>query len=112
MKALSAGTRQVDLLSCLVGTRLGSITLAELLNTAGGIDELLLACVEGMACAADFHAKLSDCRLGSEAAATAAGHTAVDVVGMNAVLHNLHQRPIKGHLQRAKTAIRRSCAVS
>src|SRR5262245_3211647 len=54
------------------GRNLGSVLLAEALHAAGRVDELLLACEEGMAVGTDFYVDYGRCRAGDERVSTRA----------------------------------------
>src|SRR5262249_29275177 len=63
------------------------VLLGEALHPAGGVDELHLACEEGMAGRADFD---RDVLLGAargELVAATAGHGGLDILGVNAFFH-------------------------
>ena len=65
-------------------------TLLEAVNTAAGINQLLLAGIEGMAVAADFHADIGLGGTGLELVTTSAldgGHL---IVGMDTLFHLFH----------------------
>jgi hypothetical protein len=68
---------------------LHAITLTELLDAAGGVDDLLLARVERMAGCADFNVQLFLAQRGAgyERAAAGAGHGHFFVIGVNAGFH-------------------------
>src|SRR6185295_17413513 len=65
------------------------VTLAELVDPAGGIHHLLLARIEGMARRADFDMqRLAHGRRGDERVSAAARHQDFRVLGMNARFHD------------------------
>ena len=77
----------------------GALTLAgalepalEALDATAGVDELLLARVEGMARRADLDMELGLRRPGDELVAARAANGRKDVIGMNVSLHQLEPR--------------------
>jgi hypothetical protein len=68
---------------------LHAITLAEFLDAASGVDDLLLAGIERMAGGADFDVQLFFAQRGAgyESVATRAGDGDFFVIGMNAGFH-------------------------
>ena len=69
---------------------LDAVLLIELINTAAGINELLLAGVEGMALAANFDTDLGTGRTGLDHIAAGAGDGAIHIVRMDTCLHCVH----------------------
>lgn len=65
---------------------LGVLAL-ESLHTATGIDQLALACVEGVTLGADFHVYLRHGRTGGEILAAGAAHLGLHVFRMNVFFH-------------------------
>ena len=73
--------------SSLAG-RSGGVLLAELVDAASGVEDLLLARVEGMAVRADFDLEVvSQSRLRLERVAAGAAHADFFVVGMRVGFH-------------------------
>ena len=71
------------------GTLDVAVFLAEAIDTTSGIDDLLLARVEGVALGADFDVqRLGAGRAGLEVIATAAVHVDFDVIRMDGVFHD------------------------
>src|SRR5439155_22469426 len=64
----------------------------EALDSATGVDELLLARVEGMARRADLDVQLGLRRPGDELVAARAANGRKDVIGMNLSFHRLRPR--------------------
>ena len=62
-------------------------TLLEAVNTAAGINQLLLAGIEGMAVAADFHTDVSLGRTSLELVAASALDSGHLIVGMDTLFH-------------------------
>src|SRR3989442_10190041 len=60
----------------------------EALDPATGVDELLLARVEGVALRAELDAERGDGRAGGELVPAGAVHLALDVVGVDSGLHD------------------------
>lgn len=75
---------QTELLLAVVGVR---IPFAEAFHATGGIDDLLLARIKGMAVGADFNVQLVCGRPGVDHVATKAGDGAVDIFRMNVLFH-------------------------
>jgi hypothetical protein len=73
----------------LVACLLHAITLAEFLDAASGVDDLLLAGIERMAGGTDFHVQLLFTQRGAgyEGVATRTGDGYFFVIGMNAGFH-------------------------
>jgi len=66
------------------------VLLTEALDPTGGVENLLLARVEGMAGGTDFHVQgLAAGGGGLELVATGAGHFNLDVIGMDSGFHGL-----------------------
>jgi hypothetical protein len=66
-----------------------AVFASELVNTTGGVDDLLLACIKWMASGANFNLQiLTKCRLGLEGVAATAMDGDGLVFGMNIRLHN------------------------
>ena len=74
-------------LSALLAGLRSCVTARELLDTAGGVDELLLASEEGMARRADADFDVALRGTGVIDGATRAGDRGVLVVGMNICFH-------------------------
>ena len=72
----------MQLLASLVG-----VAALKALNTSAGVNQLLLAGVEGMALAANFNADLRLGIAGMDHVAACAGNGAIHIVGMNTLLH-------------------------
>jgi hypothetical protein len=70
--------------------RLLAVLLTEALNPAGGIDNLLLAGIERMAVGTDFYSqRLAAGGAGLKLVAAAATDVDFNVVGVNALFHDL-----------------------
>src|SRR4051812_14347458 len=76
----------------------------EPLDAATGVDELLLARVEGVTLGAQLHAQRWDRRAGHELVATRAVHLALDVVRVNSGLHigPVYETPSEGETAAGK----------
>jgi hypothetical protein len=91
--------RQPKLPFCILPSQSGSgilaaVLLAEALDAAGGIHDLLLARVERMAGRADFDVqRLAVGRAGVELVAAATSHLDLVVLRVNAFLHDLSLNP-------------------
>ena len=72
----------MQLLASLVG-----VAALKALNTSAGVNQLLLAGVEGMALAANFNVDLRLGIAGMDHVAACAGNGAIHIVGMNTLLH-------------------------
>src|SRR5262245_20959553 len=73
---------------------LQAVLLAEAVDAAAGVHDLLLARVEGVAVRADFDLKvLAERRARLEGVATAAGHRDLGVLGMNTFFHGVSPGP-------------------
>src|SRR5882672_2287854 len=71
-----------------VSARADAVFLAELVDAAAGVDDLLLACVEGMAVRAHFDLQIvAERGTGGERVPAAAGHGDVFVFRMNGRFH-------------------------
>jgi hypothetical protein len=95
-KALPCGSKQANLLLVFGGQMFG-VLLVELLDTAGRVNQLLLAGKKGMAGGTDFH--IDFFVHGAEfefAAAGAFGHNLV-VLGMNVRFHGYPKPPKEFH---------------
>jgi hypothetical protein len=78
---------RADAMESLLGD---AVLLAEFLDPAGGVHDLLLAGVERVAGGTDFHVQgLFHGGAGGEAVAAAARHVDFVVLGMNAGFHDL-----------------------
>lgn len=80
----------VSLLSLLAESLAArGVLLAELVDAAAGVHNLLLAGIEGMAVRAHFDLQvMTQCRARDKYVATAASHIDVFVIGMNAGFHD------------------------
>ncbi len=65
-----------------------TVALVESLDTAGRVNNLLLARVERMASGADFNLQVLGCGLGLDHVATRAMDLTKLIIGMNTFLHN------------------------
>ena len=72
------------------GVLLQAKSLVEPINASTGIDQLLLAGVEGMALRADFNLDVLLCGTGCENVATGASDSSLFVLGMDTFLHEFH----------------------
>lgn len=78
--------------------QLNAVFLLELINSAAGIQELLLAGEERMAAGANFDAQLFLGRSSFKGVAAGAGHLSYIVLGLNCCLHlNIHLSRPKPH---------------
>jgi hypothetical protein len=78
--------------------QLNAVFLLELINSAAGIQELLLAGEERMAAGANFDAQLFLGRASFKGVAAGAGHLSYIVLGLNCCLHlNIHLSRPKPH---------------
>lgn len=77
-------TLENDLLLVVASFR---IPFAEALYTTGGIDDLLLTRIEGVAVGADFNVQLIFGRPGIDHVATKTGDRAVDIFRMYVLFH-------------------------
>ena len=67
---------------------LAGVLLAELVDAAAGVDDLLLARIEGVAVRADFDLQIvTEGRARVEGVPAAAGHGDLFVLGMDSVFH-------------------------
>jgi hypothetical protein len=64
-----------------------SKTLLELVNASAGINELLLAGIEGMALGADFYVEITDYGVGFHSGTASATNDCGLVFGMNSSFH-------------------------
>ena len=64
-----------------------AVTLLELLDTTAGVDQFLLARIEGMALVAEFRGELGLRGTRGEGVPAGTLHGRIDVVGMNVSLH-------------------------
>ena len=71
-------------------TLLDAVLLVELVNTAAGVDQLLLAGVERVALGADFNGDVLTGRAGLDDVAAGAADGGVKILGMYAFLHVFH----------------------
>jgi hypothetical protein len=69
---------------------LHSVLALEALDPARGIDQAMLAGVEGMALGAHFNVYLRQRRAGLEGVAARAGNYAATILGMNSGFHDCH----------------------
>ena len=69
-------------------------TLVEAVHTSAGVNQLLLAGVEGMALGADFHVDLRLGGAGMDDLTAGAGDGAVHILGMDALFH--YGSPLSG----------------
>ena len=67
---------------------LDAVLLVELVNTAAGVDQLLLAGVEGVALGADFHGDVLLGGAGLDDGAASALDGGLLVIGMDSFLHS------------------------
>ena len=67
---------------------LDAVLLVELVNTAAGVDQLLLAGVEGVALGADFHGDVLLGGAGLDDSAASALDGGLLVIGMDSFLHS------------------------
>lgn len=66
---------------------LDAVTSAEPVNATCGVNELLLACKEGVTLSAYLHFDMSLCRARCEAVSASAFYGCFDVIGMYALFH-------------------------
>ena len=76
--------------SSLFVSILHAVTLLEAIDTAAGVNELLLAGVVRVALGADFNAQLLLGGTGDESVAANAGHGNLLILRMDAFLHDFH----------------------
>lgn len=81
--------RRWFLLALKAGVSAGRKLVLELLDTTGGVDELQFSSVERMAHVADVDLQLFPRAARLEAVATPAGDLRFEVLGMNAIFHDL-----------------------
>ena len=70
--------------------QLDAVALLEAIDTAAGVNQLLLAGVERVALGADFNAQLLLGGTGDESVAADAGHGNLLILRMDAFLHVFH----------------------
>jgi hypothetical protein len=71
----------------IAGASLQAIFLLELLHPPGGIDEFLLASVEGVALGANLHANLWPCRTRVDHLTTGTNNRTIDILRMDLGFH-------------------------
>ena len=65
-------------------------TLVEPINTSTGVNQLLLAGIEGVALGADFNSDVALGRTGSKSVTASATNSSLFVIGMDTFLHFVH----------------------
>ena len=82
---------------CFYGKLLDAVLLVELINAAAGVDQLLLAGVEGVALGADLNGDILLGGAGLDHGAASAPDGGLLVIGMDSFLHGSYLL-VKGYL--------------
>ena len=89
---------------------LEAVLLVELVHAAAGVDELLLAGVEGVALGADFNGDVLLGRTGLNHIAAGAANGGLLIVGMNSLFHNCFSSLLAALIvRRCRIVTRRKC---